>query len=86
MEYVNTEKVFIMWQPDKSERSKGTHVVKFNAQKPIQLQVGDEICIYKDDGEKETSRYWVIEEIVNSRQSTLKDFSYVTCNCKFQSK
>lgn len=74
--------VCIMWyNTDKSKRTKGTHKTNFNVKKEIELNIGDLIFFKKDT--LDVSWYWKVEEITETRQSTLRDYNYVETMCSF---
>lgn len=66
MEYSNGNEIHLMYS------TKGSDVVKFNLKKGYELQKGDTITFYRDSIGIE------VEEILENRQSSLKDFNYVT--------
>lgn len=82
MDYNNMNNVATMWsETDKFKKQKGTHVTKFNVLKGIELQVGDKINAGKDSIGRVL--FWRVEEITNTRQSSISAYNYVETMCKY---
>jgi len=71
MKYTNEDEIHLMYS------TKGSEVAKFNLKKGYELQKEDTIVF--DRGYSGSSNKIVeVAEVLESRQSTLKDFNYVT--------
>jgi hypothetical protein len=71
MKYTNENEIHLIYS------TKGSEVVKFNLKRGCELQKGDTIVFYR---ERSGNHNKIVEvaEVLESRQSTLKDFNYVT--------
>jgi hypothetical protein len=79
--YTNPNEVAIMWQQtDRKARTTGTQETKFNVKKGIELQEGDLVFLSQ---ENDIKKYWQVAEILESRQSSLSGYNYVTTLCLF---
>lgn len=68
MNYINEKEVHVMIC------DRGSKKVNFNVKKPTVLEVGDTVRIKRGAFDKTIE----VAEILESRQSTLKDFDYAT--------
>ncbi len=79
--YNDINQVAIMWQQtDRKTRVKGNQETKFNVKKGIQLQEGDLVYLSEDN---DVRKYWQVAQILESRQSSLSGYNYVTTLCLF---
>jgi hypothetical protein len=79
--YTNPNEVAIMWQQtDRKKRTTGAHETKFNVKKGTELQEGDLVYLSQ---ENDVKKYWQVAEILESRQSSLSGYNYVTTICQF---
>lgn len=69
MEYSNENGIHLMYS------TKGSDVVKFNVSKNHELKKGDTISFNR--GSSEMRKIVEVDEVLERRQSTLKDFDYV---------
>jgi hypothetical protein len=68
MDYTNEKELYVM------TCDRGSKKVNFNVKKPIALEAGDSVRIKRGEFDKTI----VIDKIIESRQSSMKDFNYVT--------
>ncbi len=68
MDYTNEKELHVMIC------DRGSKKVNFNVKKPNVLEVGDSVRIKRGTFDKTI----VIDKIIESRQSSMKDFNYVT--------
>ena len=72
MKHINQNNVAIMISLDKHERRGNTeHLTKFNVLKGVDFNVGDIVG------------NWLVKDIINSRQSTMKACNYIECMCAY---
>lgn len=76
MDYFQLNEVHLMvWEENPKKRAKSQ--IKVNAKGSITLQAGDNIFT---GSPKQPTGCYTIDEIVETRPSSLTGFNYVTCN------
>jgi hypothetical protein len=82
MKHKNQNDVAIMWQEtNKRKRLKGKHKTNYNVKKGIEFNKGDMVFLGSNDIDQ--SFYWLVDDIKEVRQSTMRDYNYITTESQF---